>query len=304
MSLLNIAEAHEVYVLTPAEVATAQAEQALPFGPVVASHAKEFAGWGLLIAGLMLLTFAISLSRWWQTKITAKIDRWQGRASRITEVTVGLALIASAVYDAAFGPEISLKIFGDSNLLTQILFMLSGATLVLGRWAKLGALLGLGLYVAVGVQRGWYVLMYGVYFGDLLVSLFPNAWQKYKFVILRVLFGFSLIFASIYAKFWFNQLALETIAKFSLTNYFPFSPEFLLLGAFCVEILIGVAYILGFQVRLTSIVFTVFLVQSVLFFKEAVWPHVILFGTAVAMLAHGDGEYSLGGYLKRRLRKI
>jgi uncharacterized membrane protein YphA (DoxX/SURF4 family) len=164
--------------------------------------------------------------------------------------------------------------------------------------------LGLVLYLAVGVERGWYVLMYGVYFGDLLVTLFPAVWQKYKFVILRILFGFSLIFASLYAKFWFNQLALETITKYGLTNYFPFDPQFLLLGAFCVEILIGLCYILGFQVRLTSIVFMVFLVQSVLFFQEAVWPHVILFGTAVAMLVHGDGNYSLGGYLGRRLRKV
>jgi hypothetical protein len=47
-----------------------------------------------------------------------------------------------------------------------------------------------------------------------------------------------------------------------------------------------------------ALVFIGFLTLSILFFGEAVWPHIILFGVNVALFAHGYDQYKLGKLLQ------
>jgi hypothetical protein len=124
-----------------------------------------------------------------------------------------------------------------------------------------------------------------------------TSFHKYKFFIMRIFFATSLIYAAFYAKYIHNALALDTVLKYHLTNYFPFDPLFVVLGAFIVEMCIAIFYLIGFEIRFISIFFLTFLTMSLVFFGEAVWPHIILIGTALAMFAHGYDEYSLGKYL-------
>ena len=117
--------------------------------------------------------------------------------------------------------------------------------------------------------------------------------HKYKFLLLRVTFGASLVYASLYAKYSHGALALETVHKYGLTQYFPFDPIFLVLGAMIIEVLLGLFFLLGFEVRFASLFFLTFLVISIQFFGEAVWPHIILIGTALATFTHGYDRYTL-----------
>jgi uncharacterized membrane protein YphA (DoxX/SURF4 family) len=181
--------------------------------------------------------------------------------------------------------------------------------------------------MTVFVDR-WYMLTYINYLGEMILFLILGGgiWsidryvpfvrkivrntkslrkslEKYSFLILRILFGSAIIFASFYAKFLHSNLALNTVTDYHLTNYFPFQPLFLVLGAFIVETLIGLCIVLGFQIRLVTLVFTTFLVLSISFFGEAVWPHIILFGINIALFFHGYDKYTFEMALFQKKRK-
>ena len=121
-------------------------------------------------------------------------------------------------------------------------------------------------------------------------------WSKYSFLILRVSFGISLIYASFYAKFLHSNLAYTVAIKYDLMQYFPFDPSFLVLGAAIVEMLLGIFFILGIEIRFTAIFLNVFLILSLLYFGEVVWPHIILFGIPAAFFMYGYDKYSIEGY--------
>lgn len=121
-------------------------------------------------------------------------------------------------------------------------------------------------------------------------------------MIMRILFGISLIYASLYAKLIHGALALEVVTKYHLTHYFPFDPIFLVLGAMLIEILIGIFFLIGFEIRFTSLFFLVFLSMSLVFFGESVWPHIILIGTAIAMFLHGYDRYTFSVRLEKDKR--
>ncbi|HSX25180.1 MAG TPA: DoxX family membrane protein, partial [Candidatus Andersenbacteria bacterium] len=116
-----------------------------------------------------------------------------------------------------------------------------------------------------------------------------------SFLILRILFGTALIYASMYAKFLHSDLALDTVNDYHLTQFFPFTPLFLVLGAFLIETLIGLAFMLGFAIRFFALFFLTFLTMSILFFGESVWPHAILFGVAIVLFFHGYDKFTVWG---------
>jgi uncharacterized membrane protein YphA (DoxX/SURF4 family) len=130
----------------------------------------------------------------------------------------------------------------------------------------------------------------------------PKVFEKYGFLFLRVLFGGALFFASFYAKFIHSNLALQTVNDYHLTNYFPFTPLFLVLGAFIIEAVMGLCFAIGFEVRFMAIFFTIFLTMSILFFGESVWPHIILFGVNLTLFAHGYDKYTVEMALFQRKR--
>ncbi len=151
------------------------------------------------------------------------------------------------------------------------------------------------------------MLGYANYLGELILFVilggqwFPKL-EKYAFLILRICFGASLIFASFYAKFIHSNLALQTVNDYHLTDYFHFPPLFLVLGAFCVEALIGLCLALGLEIRFMTLLFTFFLTLSILFFGESVWPHLILFGVNIALFCHGYDKYTLESKFFQRRR--
>ncbi len=132
---------------------------------------------------------------------------------------------------------------------------------------------------------------------------FVLALQPYAFLIARIGFGISIVFAAFYAKFLHSDLALDTIAQYHLTNYFHFDPLFIVLGALIIESLIGLFFILGVEVRWTAIFFLFWLALSLWYFGEAVWPHLILLGLNLAFIFQGYDRYSLEGHFFARTRR-
>jgi uncharacterized membrane protein YphA (DoxX/SURF4 family) len=146
------------------------------------------------------------------------------------------------------------------------------------------------------------MLTYANYLGEiiLLLTVGFKKIKPYGFLILRVLFGTALIYTSFYAKILYSNLALMTVTKYNLTNYLHFEPHFLVLGAACVEILIGLFFILGIEIRATAIFLLFWLTLSLMFFGEVVWPHIILIGIPIAFFFYGYDKYSIEGYFFKK----
>ena len=206
-----------------------------------------------------------------------------------------------------------------------------GTLILIGFWARAAAgvaliLFGIGVYA-----HGSYMLTYANYLGEIVVLLLIGShrvsvhsltgWsEKFNrsyhaltkkiehlaFPILRITFGISLLFASGYAKILHNNLALQIASlplaghSHSIAYYFGFEPHFLVLGAAIIELLIGFFFVLGLEIRWTSIFLLFWLTLSLWYFGEAVWPHIVLIGIPIAFIMHGYDEYSLEGRFFKR----
>lgn len=326
--------AHEAYVLTPDEINRAVSMPSQDPFEAVPEHEAQFLFWGALIAVGVLATLAFSDARWSENTFSPLLLHLKRYAPFIGRLTFGLAMFASGYFGAFFGPELpATALLGATGAsIFSWALMAAGVLICLGFLTRLMGFFGLAVFALAVARYHIYMLTYVNYLGEILLFLilgggmwsldsvfakrrarrsgrpavlvrFKAALEKYSFLILRVLFGTALFFASFYAKFLHSNLALDTVNDYHLTNYFHFSQLFLVLGAFLVEALLGACFFFGFQIRLASIVFTVFLTMSILFFGEAVWPHIILFGVNFALFSHGYDEFTVGYWLNRLISR-
>lgn len=314
--------AHEVYVLDEEEIQYA-IQNPSP-NPIQAIYRYEqlFILWAVVTITLLACAYLSSLSDRLRRHLNLLLKKLKFYAPLIGRITLGASLIVSGLYGALFGPEFPLiKLFGQTTIPIQFLLLFFGLLIILGlktRWASFGTFL---IFLFAFIQNGFIMIMYLSYLGKILLLIILGehlyslhtlvkikekskytfltklytALEQYSFFILRISFGITLVFSSFYAKFLHSNLALQTIEKHHLTQFFPYDPLFVVLGAWLIESLIGILFILGFQIRFTAIIFMFFITLSVLYFGEAVWPHIILYGTNLALFAHGYDKYTIGG---------
>lgn len=316
----NLVSAHEVYVLGSAEVSSILATPSEnPFSALSGSQ-FDFFLWSFIGAMLVTVVFFVSILR----PVEKFFDPMLFTLKRkygfiIVRITIGLALFASGYYQSLFGPEISLtKMFGEYTTFASYVLMALGLCITIGLFTRLAGLSALAFAIYAVFVYGWYILTYSNYIGDIVfvailgahiwsidkhvfhwhgVMLIIERWlEHYAFLVLRVTFGLSLIYASVYAKFIYSNLALQTVIDYNLTDYFNFPPLFIVLGAGLVEITLGIFFIIGFEVRFAALFLMVFLTMSLLYFGESVWPHIVLFGGALALFVHGYDKYTVEGY--------
>lgn len=319
------ASAHEVYVLTSAEIAADMAQPPINLFAVAAAQKETFIVWAMLSLLAVILVFGVSVSyglRKYATPLLLKIKPY---ASYVIQFCLGLSLVASAIGSALFGPELPLwQLFGQYAMLVQVVLYVSGSMIILGLYPRVASAVVMLVFACAIVTQGIYMIGYGTYFGEaLIILLFGSGYSfrshaprftgklarfmfelhKRKYFIMRVFFSMSLLFAAFYAKFIHGALALNTVLDYHLTRYFHFEPLFVVLGAFLIEITVGIFYLIGFELRFTSIFFLVFLTMSLLFFGESVWPHIILIGTAISMFMHGYDEYTVERFWYKKGRR-
>jgi uncharacterized membrane protein YphA (DoxX/SURF4 family) len=313
-----IASAHEVYVLDPTTIQTAINTPSPNPLLLILSDSSQFSFWAMLGIILISVVFLVSIFRPIERLFAPTLRKIKPWAPLIARLTFGVSLVASSVYGALFGPELTLvsAVGAYAPVVRTVLFVI-GVAIMFGLFTRTCAVIALILYVwAICVYHD-YMITYVNYLGEIIVSLFLGGGllsldnllfkrkinkkiEQYTFVILRVLFGTAMIYASWYAKIIHSNLALDTVANYHLTNYFHFSPLFLILGAALVETMIGVFIIIGFEIRFAALFFLIFLCLSLCFFGEVVWPHLILLGVNFALIAHGYDRYSLEGrFLKK-----
>ena len=334
-SLPGIGLAHEVYVLQPGQIATDISEPPFDMVATLMTNLHQVIFWAFIGFVLVSTVFFMSIFRLFETRSHPFFMRIRPYASTVARVTVGLGFIAGGYFGATYGPELPLAIsFGGNAHLVSLALSIIGVLMVVGFWARAAAIAALALFLTSIYQHGIYMLTYINYLGEIIVLLiigshrasihsltgwsetfyasFQRLAERMKslaFPILRVCFGVSLIYSSVYAKIIHNNLALQVASlplaghAHGLAYYFGFEPHFMVLGAAIIEIVIGLFFIFGIEIRWTSIFLLFWLTLSLWYFQESVWPHVILIGIPIAFIMHGYDKYSIEGYFFKNSRR-
>lgn len=318
-----LAGAHEVYVLTPETVGAAMANTSPD--PLMAFFGNEmrFFFWTFVGAVTVATIAAATFFRLFEATCSPFLSRIKRYALPLARVTAGLSTLSFGIAGALYGTEMPFEaLFGAAASVMQLILVILGAALILGFQTRLAALLLSLVYVYAGYVYGWYVLTYTDHIGILLLLLlcgggrwslegrlgihsllsfdFVHRLAPLGFPLVRIAFGFGIAFASIYAKYIHSELALQVVQQYELTRYFPFDPLFVVLGALIIEFLAGMLFICGVFVRWTAVFLLFWLSLSLMYFQEAVWPHIILFGLCGVMFLHGYDKFSLEGFWMKR----
>jgi uncharacterized membrane protein YphA (DoxX/SURF4 family) len=320
--LPSAASAHEVYVLPSKVVAEAIAMPSFSEWQTILTNLDQFLLWTFIVALVIFVVFFVSISRVFEKALDPLLAKLPPYAPVISRITISLSFLAGAYYDALCGPELSIaSTFGAADALVRAILAVIGLMLLFGWYTRLAALAALVLFSIEVATHGAYMLTYTNYLGEILMLLIlgahalgfhgketdlkhlpmwllrlKHALVPYSFLILRIAFGTSLLYASLYAKVIHNNLALQVAYHYpAIVQFFGFEPHFLVLGAGIIEVLIGTFFILGIEIRFTSLFVLFWLSLSLWYFGESVWPHIILIGIPIAYIFYGYDRYSLEG---------
>ena len=326
------ASAHEVYVLTQGEIAKGLSTPAFSLWGTLMANLDDFVFWAFIGVLIVFIVFFAGVSRMFERWLDPLLAKLPPYAPLVGRVTIGLSFLAAAYYQALFGPELPLAAtFGAFAPAVTTALVIIGLMIIVGFYARVAALVALALFAYETAAHGWYMLTYANYFGEIILILILGAHKfaihhkehdtqraprwfltvkrtltPLAFPLLRLAFGISLLYASLYAKFLHDVLALQ-VASLSLAGHMEslatalgFEPHFLVLGAGIVEIVIALFFILGIEIRFTALFLEFWLTLSLIYFGEIVWPHLILIGIPISFFFYGYDTYSLEGFFFKK----
>lgn len=310
-----VASAHEAYLL---DHATFLSRLKQPGNWLAFSALRNPANVRLtvLVVGGTLLAMGL-----WFWLARSRPGRWlDERLSHIHHVAplairlaVGLALLASAGTNSFLGPELSLNLL-PAPAFFRLLLAAVGLMILLGLGTEIAALtatvtFGIGLTV-----YGAYLATYLNYLGEFLALIFFGStwlsldqllfkdtgwlvrWKRYEPVLIRVLYGAALAYAAVTVKLLHPSLTVEVVTRYHLTDFhwlFPSDPLLVTLGAGLAELAIGLCIILGFETRFIVAISLFYITLSLIYFREAVWPHLLLYGISISLLLNDGGPVSI-----------
>lgn len=80
---------------------------------------------------------------------------------------------------------------------------------------------------------------------------------------------------------------------------FPQDPLLISLGTGLAQITVGLFIIIGFETRLSAFLTLLLYVGSIIFFKEAVWPHYILLALAFYLVINNGGGFTIDEFVEK-----
>ena len=306
----SVASAHEAYVISYKDFWSGIHA---PFSghafDALASSSNLHTTIVIVISVFILLTvsFFIRRSSVGQ-KMSSFIERFSRFGPHFVRVTIGIAFILSALGDSFLGPELKVDLLPFHSLI-QTTLLIIGVMILVGFLTEVAALLGIVIFLVGMSVFGGYLFTYLNYFGELLVLLLFGMrvfsidkyifgplrrftfFEKYETVIVRVFYGLALVYAAITVKLLHPDLTVSVVENWHLTNFhwlFPSDPLLVTLGAGIVETVIGIFIIFGFEMRLTVLISLFYITLSLLYFRELVWPHLLLYGISLNLLVQPE----------------
>lgn len=305
-SLINTASAHEAYVM---KTGTFWSDIQSSISLHAFSALKDPSNLRVTIVIVLCVWLALGLNFWFlrsslgQT-LTQKIEKLAWLGPHLIRYALALAFFFASTSGTFLGPELNANLFPYAALIKTTLFIIS-IFVALGLFTEIVALAGIIIYIIGFFVFGRYVFTYLNYFGELVVLLlfglrtfsldakifsplqrFPN-FAKYENFIVRAFYGLALIYAAVTVKILHPEITVDVINTWHLNQYhwlFPHDPLLITLGAGIVEAVIGLFILIGFQTRLTVLVSLFYITLSLLFFRELVWPHLMLYGISLSLL--------------------
>lgn len=259
------------------------------------------------IIGGLLLNFFLRKTKLGQ-KVNNFFDSFSEYGPVFVRLAIAVAFFFSAYSNSFLGPELSLAEMPFANLIRILLFVISGMIAV-GILTELAAFVALIIFSISFSVFGLYIVTYLNYLGEIVVLLLfgLRKWSvdgfifgpkkrflnliKYDATILRIFYGTALIFAAVTIKLLHPELTIEVVNHWNLTQFhwlFPSDPLLVTFGAALAEIAIGLFIIIGFEIRLTILVSLFYITLSLFFFRELVWPHLMLYGISFALLVQPE----------------
>lgn len=317
--------AHEAYVLTHNEFQ--QGLMIFATNPFAALLDPKYIYTSILITLCVMTVYFLNFL-WAATRPAALLDKFIKKAHVIGPLIIRGAISASFFYaafaNAVLGPELSLQTVAGGEIIRFLLFSLS-LMIFFGFLTELAAAIGLLIFLYVSITFQWYMITYANYFGELLVLFlfgsrffsldlfffgkrtFLAALQKYRSLeipIVRILYGVALIYAGWTIKFSHQILSIKVYNQYHLINFFHAPATFIAAGAGLSEIAIGTFILFGFAQRLTTIISLIFITLSILYFREMLWPHFMLYGISFSLIINSADQFTLDRYLAPFVRSI
>lgn len=318
------ASAHEIYVLSSHKFAQGLHAPTVNTWKSLTNPANLQLTVILVIVTLVVLA---GLFYFRYTKLGLNINKQLKKLTHVGFFVIRIALAASFLYAGAtnsiFGPELSLHTLPLHSLLPLVEYLI-GFLFLFGLFTEFAAILALILYFLAVLTHGVYMLTYLNYLGEIIaLILFGSRFlsldrflfgklqrfsklREYENTIIRICYGAALLYAAIYVKIIHSQIPLDVVTQYHLNHInwlFPSDPVLIVLGAAIVEVVVAVFIIIGFTTRFTNIILMFYLTLSILFFKEAVWPHYMLYGISFSLLFTGGGTLSVDEALTSSLSK-
>lgn len=319
--------AHEVYVLNKENFDKgihAYADK----NPLLYLADKDHLGMSLFIALGILLIYA-SVFLWSITNYAYRLDKIIKKAKPfgflIIRLTIAVSFFFAANNNSMFGPELSLNTVWGGEIIKISLYVIS-IFILIGLFTELAAFAALILFTYLFLHFGIYMTTYLDYLGIIIVLLlfgsgfisldrflFGNQmlikfFGKYKFLetpIIRIFFGISLVYAAYSVKILHPILPIEVYNQHHLAKYFFNLPAyFVAAGAGAIELTIGILIIIGLQTRLTIILSLIFISLSLLYFREMLWPHIVLYGISFSLLINSADRLTADYYLPSLIRSL
>lgn len=138
----------------------------------------------------------------------------------------------------------------------------------------------------------------------LAMHTFSDNVKKWIPLILRVGLGLSLVTMAVTDKLMNPHIFGAIVEQFNLTTYLPLSTGMWVVSATLVELVLGLALLLGVQTRIMSAITFLILSLSFFFFGEEVYAHVTIFGTLFVLVVTGGGALSIDNYYVKRRQRI
>ncbi len=261
----------------------------------------------LVVMFIFLANFIFRRTKFGQ-KVNGGFEKLSFLGPTFVRLAVAITLFFSALSMSFLGPEIKLTSMIVPQILQIALFMASGMIL-LGLFTEIAAGISLAVFTIGIAFYGIYMITYLNYLGEFAVLMLfgLRKWsvdrfifgklkrfeffKKYETSIIRVCYGIALIFAAVTIKLIHPSLTLDVINEWNLLQFhwlFPNDALLVVMGAFLAEAAIGLFIILGFEMRLTIIVELFYLTLSLIYFRELVWPHLILYGISLNLLVQPE----------------
>jgi hypothetical protein len=213
-------------------------------------------------------------------KINAFLVSKKSLGSLVCRIFIGLALIWGSLTGGLFGPEMMATKMPIDQLAQWALFG-TGVGLIVGWKTKIFGILGVVVWGLLFLTRGIYLFSYLTFLGYFL-SLLSSENQREK--ILRIGLGLAIVYTAVVVKILHPELTYTVFNQYNLARFFPTGVDYTVAMAGLVELGLGLCLFFNFATRLTILIFATIMTLALLVFGETVWPHLVLYGLAIALI--------------------